>query len=264
MTEIVRRERRHAGRPAGSSERGAEPIGPNPWNTGRVSVRSSRATSPVTASNTTAGTLTHLARPDLETAAETRHRDCDSSTSPHRQRLELADAHPGRVEHDRRELVRGREKPYDCLDVLGGRRLRLDLRLAGELHARITGRVRFHLREVEHLSERRERLSNRLALAASRVELRDERIDVPEGRCDTFSDGLSDWGGFDRDAAIDDFEWLAGTSGPRGNDRRVLLAFREPDGTQHVFSIGAPTAREIAAELAARADAEAPPRPPWN
>jgi len=81
---------------------------------------------------------------------------------------------------------------------------------------------------------------------------------------ETFSDGFSDWGGFDRDAVIEDFEWVIGHVGPRGDDRRVVLALREPDGTHHVFSIGTPAARAMGQELTSRADADEPPSPPWS
>jgi hypothetical protein len=58
MPQIVRRERRHTGRGGRARDCGAELSPPNPWKTGRVAVRSSRATSPHTASNSAGGTFT--------------------------------------------------------------------------------------------------------------------------------------------------------------------------------------------------------------
>ena len=49
------------------------------------------------------------------------------------QRLELADAHPGRVEHEQRQPVAPRQQPDDGLDVLGSRRLDVPPLLARQL-----------------------------------------------------------------------------------------------------------------------------------
>lgn len=80
---------------------------------------------------------------------------------------------------------------------------------------------------------------------------------------DVFTDGREDWGGFAREDVLGEFEWVAGHVGARGSERRVILAFRTPDGSERAYALGAPTALAIAAELAQRADAEAPP-PPFN
>jgi hypothetical protein len=68
VAQVVWRERRDPGGGAGARDRGAEAVAAEPWKTGRSGVRSSRATSPQTASNSTGGTFTQRARLVLETA----------------------------------------------------------------------------------------------------------------------------------------------------------------------------------------------------
>jgi hypothetical protein len=83
VAQVVRREGGHAGCPQ------ARPIAvrnlstPNPWNTRRSAVRSSRGTSSSTAANTGGGTCTQRARLVLLAVCETRQRERGSSTSPH-------------------------------------------------------------------------------------------------------------------------------------------------------------------------------------
>ena len=67
VSEVVRAEGRHAGRRARSVTAVRKRSPPKPWKTGRSGVRSSRATSAITASNRAGTTPTHLARPVLLT-----------------------------------------------------------------------------------------------------------------------------------------------------------------------------------------------------
>jgi hypothetical protein len=82
VPEVVRAERRDAGRGAGPSGRRPEAVAAEPRNTGRSAVRSSRGTSSSTASSTSGGTLTHRAPAVFDTAWEIRQRPRGSSSSP--------------------------------------------------------------------------------------------------------------------------------------------------------------------------------------
>lgn len=107
------------------------------------------------------------------------------------ERLEFADAHSGRVEHEQRQPVRRRKKAVHRQDLLRGWRLRLLASLARELHRETVARrvlLTYAAREVENHRERTDGLADRLAHEAARVHPGDERRDV---------------GGFDRiDVAI--------------------------------------------------------------
>jgi hypothetical protein len=66
-----------------------------------------------------------------------------------RQRLELSDAHPRRVADEEREPIAGGDESVDGEDVLSGRRGKLALLLAGELHASVPRGVRLDAVMVE-------------------------------------------------------------------------------------------------------------------
>ncbi len=83
MAQIVRGKGGLAGGSTGSCDRGAEAVGAEPLEHRPRRVRSSRATSAVTAAKRTGGTETQRARRVFATAAETRQRPRGSSTSPH-------------------------------------------------------------------------------------------------------------------------------------------------------------------------------------
>ncbi len=93
--------------------------------------------------------------------------------------LELADAHAGGVEDEEGErIARGHER-QDGLDLLCGGRRRLLALLARKAHVHaVAGGIVLDAREVEHLREHADALSDRLALAPGGVEGGDERGDI--------------------------------------------------------------------------------------
>ena len=66
------------------------------------------------------------------------------------------------------------------------------------------------------------------------------------------------WEGFDDDEVEMLWQWRTSYAGA-GGERRVLLSIRLPDGTRHNFEMEAGVARDVAAALVERADAEDPP-----
>ena len=168
VAQVVRRERRHAGGGAGAGDRGRKPVGAEALEHrpigDAVVARHERRRRPRRAS---AGSGTQRAAPVFATAAETRQRPRGSSTSPQVSALELADPHPGRVEHEQRQPVAGGEEPDDGLDVLGGRRLRARGRSSRGSLTVSRSRAGFgcDARVVEHHREHGDGLADRLLLA---------------------------------------------------------------------------------------------------
>jgi hypothetical protein len=64
--------------------------------------------------------------------------------------------------------------------------------------------------------------------------------------------------GFDDDEVEMLWQWRTSYRGA-GPERRVLLSMRLPDDTRHNFEMEAEVARDLAAALVERADAEDPP-----
>jgi len=98
-------------------------------------------------SKSTSGTGTHRARPVFATPLEMRPalpRLVDVAPG---ERLQLADAHPRRVEHERRQAVGSGEEADDGLNVRGYWRLDFAPLLARQLHGQpIACRVRLNPR----------------------------------------------------------------------------------------------------------------------
>jgi hypothetical protein len=63
------------------------------------------------------------------------------------------------------------------------------------------------------------------------------------------------WEGFDEDEVEKLWQWRTSYRGA-GTERRVVLSVRLQDGARHNFEMDAGAAREIAAALVERADAE--------
>jgi hypothetical protein len=101
--------------------------------------------------------------------------------------LELPDAHPGRIEHERRQAVAGGEETDDRLDVLAGGRRDVAALLARELHDQlVAGRVRLDRRMVEDHREHGDCLPDRLLAQSVGVQVGDElrngsRVNCIEG-----------------------------------------------------------------------------------
>jgi hypothetical protein len=91
------------------------------------------------------------------------------------ERLELANAHAGRVEHEQRQPIETRQQRVHSEHVGGGRWRELSLLFAGELHASIAGRVRLNAVVVEDHREHRDPLSDGLLATACVGELGDHR-----------------------------------------------------------------------------------------
>jgi hypothetical protein len=90
-------------------------------------------------------------------------------------RLKLTDAHPGRVEHERREAVAGGEEADDGLDMCSGRRLELAPFIARHLDEQlVAGGIRLNPGVVDHHREHGDCLSDRLLTQAGTVEFGDE------------------------------------------------------------------------------------------
>ncbi len=96
--------------------------------------------------------------------------------------LELAHAHPRRVEDEERQPVLRRQEPMNREHVLRCRRIDLRSQLVRQLHRLVADRVRDDSREVEHHREGHERLADRLARKLGIRQLAGELGDV--GRCD--------------------------------------------------------------------------------
>ena len=79
------------------------------------------------------------------------------------QRLEFANPHPGRVQHQERQLVAERASAGGRRGRARGRRVDFFALAAGKLHERITNGVRLHARLVEHFGSgpRRRRTPHR-------------------------------------------------------------------------------------------------------
>jgi hypothetical protein len=71
-------------------------------------------------------------------------------------------------------------------------------------------------------------------------------------------DPTNDWAALDAGDVIDDFDWLIAHRGAR-SDRRMLLSFRQGDGSETHFELRPAVALEMAAELSSRVGAEDPP-----
>jgi hypothetical protein len=124
----------------------------------------------VTASKSTSGTGTHLARPVFATAPETRQTLPRFVDVAPRQPLKFADPHSGRVEHECRQAVLLRQQTRNGLDVRGGRRVQLAPFLARHLHRQLVSRrVRRDAAVVEHHRQHRDRFADRLLAQAGGV-----------------------------------------------------------------------------------------------
>jgi hypothetical protein len=96
-----------------------------------------------------------------------------------RERGELAEPHPGRIENEQRQAIAGRQERVHGQHVLARRRGELGALFARQAHVHaVAGRVWRNAGMVEHLCERRDALTNRLARVPLRVQGADDPGDV--------------------------------------------------------------------------------------
>jgi hypothetical protein len=180
VAEVVRREHRHGGGAAGAGDCRPQParreacehgrsevavLARHELDHGREHVRRRRHPS----------RSARLARLRGEAPAAARLVDVAPG-----QCLELADPHPGGVEHDDRQPVaRGQEREHGLERVVGRRRELDELAPRQPDRDAIAGRIRGDAGVVENHRQHAERLADRLTREPCLVQLADEASDAP-------------------------------------------------------------------------------------